>query len=64
MLHARNFDEQNFDELIVGFIGKALTGKRLEGKTLTNRWPFVKFIKVSPRQTFVLYGIYIYASSE
>ena len=30
---ARNFDEQNFDELIVGFIGKALAGKRLEGKT-------------------------------
>ena len=35
--HLQNFDEQNFDKLIVGFIGKALTGKRLEGKTLTNR---------------------------
>ena len=48
MVRTRNLDEQNFDELIVGFIGKALTGKRLEGKTLTNRWPFVKFVKVSP----------------
>ena len=48
MVHAQNFDEQNFDELIVGFIRKALTGKRLEGKTLTNRWPFVKFVKVFP----------------
>ena len=57
MVRARNFDEQNFDELIVSFIGKALTGKRLEGKTLTNRWPFVKFVKVFPHQTFVLYGI-------
>ena len=28
------FDKQNFDELIVAFIGKVLTGKRLEGKTL------------------------------
>ena len=46
--HVRKFDEQNFDELIVSFIGKALTGKRLEGKTLTNRWPFVKFVTVSP----------------
>ena len=25
--HVRNFDEQNFDELIVAFIGKVLTGK-------------------------------------
>ena len=56
MVCTRNFDEQNFDELIVGFIGKALTGKRLEGKTLTNFWPFVKFVKVSPHQTFALYG--------
>ena len=59
IVRARNFDEQNFDELILGFIriGKALTGKRVEGKTLTNRWPFVKFVKVSPHQTFALYGI-------
>ena len=59
MVCARNFDEQNFDEVIVGL----LTGKRLEGKTLTNCWPFVKLVKVFPRQTFVLYGIlpsYIY----
>ena len=56
MVHARNFDEQNFYELIVGFIGKALTGKRLEGKTLMNRWPFIKFVKFFPRQTFALYG--------
>ena len=53
MVRARNFDEQNFDELIVGFIGKALTGKMLEGKTLMNRWPFIKVI---PCQTFALYG--------
>ena len=25
--HVRNFDKQNFDELIVAFIGKVLTGK-------------------------------------
>ena len=25
--HVRNFDEQNYDELIVAFIGKLLTGK-------------------------------------
>ena len=56
MVRSRNFDEQNFDELIVVFIGKALTGKRLEGKTLMNRWLFVKFVKVFPHQTFALYG--------
>ena len=26
-MHVRNFDEQNFDKLIVAFIGKVLTGK-------------------------------------
>ena len=30
--HLQNFDEQNFDKLIVGFIGKALTGKGWKGK--------------------------------
>ena len=50
------FDEQNFDELIVAFIGKVLTGKRLEGKTLTNHSPFVKFVRLFHRQSFVLYG--------
>ena len=59
-VHARNIDEHNLDELIVGFIGKALTGKRLEGKTLTNCWPFVKFVEVFPCQTFALYGIYLF----
>ena len=57
MVCARNSDEQNFDELIVGFIGKALTGKRLEGKTLTDRWPFVKFVRLFHRKSFALYGI-------
>ena len=46
-------DEQNFDELIVAFIGKVLTGKTLEGKTLTNRSPFVRLFH---RQSFALYG--------
>ena len=27
MEHAQNFDEQNFDKLIVGFIGETLRGK-------------------------------------
>ena len=52
------FDEQNFDKLTVGFIGK-YTEKRLEGKTLTNCWPFVKFVKVFLCQTFVLYSTHI-----
>ena len=56
--NVRNFDEQNFDELIVAFIGKVLTGKRLEGKTLTNCSPFVKFVRLFHRQSFALY-IYI-----
>ena len=34
-----NFDEQNFDELIVGFIGEKLSEKRF----LMNWWLLVKF---------------------
>ena len=53
-MSAGKFDEQNFDELIVAFIGKVLTGKRLEGKTLTNRSPFIKFIRLFHRQSMGL----------
>ena len=38
--HALNFDEQNFDELIVGFIGETLTEKSRSEKL----WLFVKFV--------------------
>ena len=31
------FDKQNFNKLIIGFIGEALREKNLVGKTLTNR---------------------------
>ena len=50
MGHARNFDEQNFNEWIVGFIGETLLirDKRLADKSL------------AIRQTFALYGILHY----
>ena len=54
--HVKNFDEQNFDELIIAFIRKVLTGKGLEGKILMNRSPFVKFVKLFHRQSFTLYS--------
>ena len=58
----RNFDEQNFDELIVAFIGIVLTGK----KTLTNRSPFVKVRHTFPLSKFCairycVATLYIYA---
>ena len=43
--HKQNFDEQNFDKFIVGFIGETLRGRL-----------FVKFVKVFHHQTFVPYG--------
>ena len=36
---------------------KSIKGKRLEGKTLTNRSPFVKFVRLLHRQSFGLFGI-------
>ena len=53
MVHARNFDEQNFDKLIVGFIGKALTGKGWK----VGRENFDESLAI--RQSFALYGTYI-----
>ena len=50
---------QNFDKVIVGLIGKALTGKRLEGKTLMNRWLFVKFVKVLHYMVLYEYNVHI-----
>ena len=63
MVRAQNFNEQNFDKLIVGFIGKALTGKRLEGKSLTNRWPFIKFVKVLRYTVIILVIVLVLGSS-
>ena len=42
---------------------KSITEKRLEGEILTNYWPFVKFIKIFPNQTFVLYVMLKYLRS-
>ena len=43
-IYTQIFYEQNFDELIVGFIGKTLREKKLVGKTLMNSLPFIKFV--------------------
>ena len=43
------FDEQNFDEFTVVFIGKAFREK-VRTAILINYWPFVKFVKIFPRQ--------------
>ena len=34
--HARNFDEQNFDKVIVGFIGEVLLGIASHSSNLSN----------------------------
>ena len=44
MERARNFDEQNYDKLIVDYIQETLREKRLVGKILTNCQSFIKFI--------------------
>ena len=51
------FDEENFDKFTVASLHiKSITEKRLEEKILMNCEPFVKFVKIFPRQTFALYG--------
>ena len=50
------FDVQNFDEFCCSLHRKCITEKTLEGKILTNYWPFIKFVKIFPHQTFALYG--------
>ena len=36
MRHTHNFDEQNFDDLIVGFIGEILRERKHRDKLLAN----------------------------
>ena len=50
------FDEKNFDEFTVVFIGK---GEKVRRKNFDQSLTinFVKFVKISPCQTFALYGI-------
>ena len=50
--HVRNFDEQNFDELIVALHRKSINRERLKGKTLTNCSPFVKIHQTFPSSKF------------
>ena len=52
---------ENFDKLIVGFIGETLREKSLIVKTLMNCWPFIKFVKLLHFQTFALYGMQLHA---
>ena len=54
MEHAQNFDKQNFDKLIVGFIQET---DRLVMKILMNHWPFIKMVILFHYQTSVLYDI-------
>ena len=42
--------------------GLSMVAINLDGFSLVNRLRFVKFAKLSPRQTFPLYGIYILRS--
>ena len=48
MEHVRNIDKQNFDELIVAFIGEVLTGK-IERENFDESFAFRQI-----RQTFPL----------
>ena len=52
-----------FRQLYYSLHMKSITEKRLEGEILTNYWPFVKFIKIFPNQTFVLYVMLKYLRS-
>ena len=53
MEHAQNFDEKNYDESIVDYIGEKLR-ERLVGKILMNWQSFIKFVRLLHRQLFVL----------
>ena len=51
MEHARNIDKQNFDELIVAFIGKVLTGK-IERENFDESFTFRQIRQTFPPSKF------------
>ena len=59
MVHARNFDEQNFDELIVRRLHrKSINWEKVGRENFDESLAICQFVKVFPRQTFALYGMY------